>query len=91
MSRASAHHEAAAAAWERRGDAGWVEFERRCATVGRELAALEGDRASLWQLHARSLRPTGEHLADQPRNRQTVATSRAAGNTERRAAMLEIN
>jgi len=46
-------HGAAAALWDSRGEAGWAEFERRCASLERRLAQLEADRISLEDLRAR--------------------------------------
>lgn len=51
----AARHEAAAVAWDVRGNAPRAEFERRCAAREREFVLLEADRAELQRLRAASL------------------------------------
>jgi hypothetical protein len=51
----AARHEAAAVAWDVRGNAPQAEFERRCAAREREFVLLEADRAELQRLRAASL------------------------------------
>ncbi|MHB1836875.1 MAG: hypothetical protein ACYCXW_18155, partial [Solirubrobacteraceae bacterium] len=54
--RSATSHEAMAAGWDARGNPVWAAFQRRCASLERESAALEIQRSDLDRSRAGLLR-----------------------------------
>jgi hypothetical protein len=89
--RSAQRHDAAAALWDTRHQAGRAEFERRCASIEREAAALDGERSRLERLRigARAQPDAAAHAeidrvgADLERRRAQLLADDAALERER--------
>ena len=68
----------AAASWDRRGNAAWAEFERRCAKLEREAAELQAERAAVERLRAAWRDRADDVLRAEIERRSAESTRRAA-------------